>query len=1219
VTSGSVYNYLLSGTGVTTADVVNGALTGTVTIGADGIAYIPVSIASDVATEGAETLTLNVAGRSASVTINDTSVSSAPAGLNTTATVGETITGTSGDDIITTTAANWNAGDVINGGAGNDTLNATITGTAPQQSATSLVSVETLNLTASPNPATIDLAGVTGVTSINNISSANGATVAVSSVGNVVNTTITGGNTSTTIGYTTAAVAGTADAATLTLNGTAAGSSFVTSGVETLTVASNTAANTLTALTDTGITRLNVTGTQALTIGGTVGGTTLATVNTTGTTGAVTMTLGGVGSALVPTGVSFTGGAGATTLTTGGFNDTVVLGNGNNTVNTGAGNDVISTGTGTNTVTPGAGNDTLTLNGSDTVRFEGAGATTSDTINGFSLASNDVLSFNLGSAQTSTAAASANATFGTLQTGGTSPVMSNVNGAGTATAISFQSVTANATATSGTVLGTSNVLNLAGTFTDGTATGVVTALGTTAGTGITTTATGKFLLVTYSVGNIAQVWAYSGDTTVNTDIDASELSLVATLSGVAPNSLTAAAFSTWLSTAAASSTVVNTGSTVNLTGTLNTVQGTANASGQLLSAGNDTINVAVGTLPAAAASTTVGLTIIDPSAADADVLNATNLTAASFSGGATLISGIETINLNMLVANTTFSAAAITPGTTAFGLTGSQNFVVTGMPNGGAITLGSGYTGVATETLISDTGTADSIVVNLAGSVATSASAGASLVYTQNAVNAANVIETATVNVSAASSIRTAGNDLFAAADVDGAGASTAKVVTATSLAGTGSLTIFGAAADLGTLNLNGSGVGYSGALTLRPSTDAAMDFSTNTSGAGLVTGISTIDLQDVSGYSNAITIAGTNTTNTSTPVTISFAPSTASGFTTIGGMTVAKTGGTQSDVVNLSLGANAASVASGGTFTATTIETLNITSARASTGTLTLGNITLTDGPGTQVVNLTAASTVAAGTITADTVNFSGVTGAVTGVTLANTAGVSFVGGSGNTVVVGSSSADLITTGAGNDTITPAGGADVITTGAGNDRVNFTASAAIVIVAPVITDFSVGTTTTVTDSIAISQGNTFGGGAVGFTVGGGAAGALAAVALGSLTVVSVANSTTVGVAATAAGTASFVKLSSTVAGVGATAQAVFNAALGTASVSGYGGGGTEVLVVAYDATAGRALILDVDAAGAGGTSATTVDSGDTVLVIGSITMTAADYANFGVNNILTY
>ena len=71
VASGSVYNFLLSGTNITSTDVV-GSLTGTVTIGADGIAYIPVSIAADLATEGAETLTLNLAARTASVTINDT-------------------------------------------------------------------------------------------------------------------------------------------------------------------------------------------------------------------------------------------------------------------------------------------------------------------------------------------------------------------------------------------------------------------------------------------------------------------------------------------------------------------------------------------------------------------------------------------------------------------------------------------------------------------------------------------------------------------------------------------------------------------------------------------------------------------------------------------------------------------------------------------------------------------------------------------------------------------------------------------------------------------------------------------------------------------------------------------------------------------------------------------------------------------------------------------
>ena len=116
---------------------------------------------------------------------------------------------------------------------------------------------------------------------------------------------------------------------------------------------------------------------------------------------------------------------------------------------------------------------------------------------------------------------------------------------------------------------------------------------------------------------------------------------------------------------AATTTVSNTGQTINLTGTSNTVLSTANAAGQFLTAAADTINVGVGTLPTAVATSTSGLTIIDPGTGDADVMNATVL-AGAWSDGI-VISGVETINLNMLVAGTTFSAAAKTPGTTQFG------------------------------------------------------------------------------------------------------------------------------------------------------------------------------------------------------------------------------------------------------------------------------------------------------------------------------------------------------------------------------------------------------------------------------------------------------------------------------------------------------------------------------------------------------------------------
>ena len=128
---------------------------------------------------------------------------------------------------------------------------------------------------------------------------------------------------------------------------------------------------------------------------------------------------------------------------------------------------------------------------------------------------------------------------------------------------------------------------LTGVFTDGTAAGAVSALGATGQGGVTTQLDSRFLLVTYSVGNIAQVWSYTGDvqtaatgTSVLTDIDAAELSLVATLNGVASGSLTAANFSTYLDVAAATATASSgTGQIINISTPLSQVTSTANTAG----------------------------------------------------------------------------------------------------------------------------------------------------------------------------------------------------------------------------------------------------------------------------------------------------------------------------------------------------------------------------------------------------------------------------------------------------------------------------------------------------------------------------------------------------------------------------------------------------------------------------------------------------------------
>ena len=971
--------------------------------------------------------------------------------LTTGADTGASFAAGGGNQTFTAAAGTWGSTDVLNGGDGTDTLNAVITGTGPTQSATSLVGFEILNLTASPNPATLDLTGVTGLTEVNNASSANGATLSVTGLGKVVNTTITGGNTTTTISYATAAVASTtADAATVSLKGAAAGSAFTTSGVETLTINSGTSANTL-ALSAVGMSKLVVTGDQALTLTGTTGNSGSSTVVGTTTfdlsaaTGALTLTTGnGTGGTGSVVGTTVTGPtaatAGALTLTTGtsataSLNDTVTLGAGTNTVVTLSGNDTITSGGGANTITPGTGNDTINAGaGVDTIRFAEVGATNADTINAFG--ATDVISVNIGAAAvtgTGATAATATTAFGVVPTGATSPVLQNVAGTATTNAVVFQTA-APATATANTIAQASNVISLNGVYTDGTAGGVFTALGATGQTGVTTTAAGRFLLVTYSVGNTAQVWSYGGDGsgtgTIDNNIEAGELSLVATLNGVALNGLTAANFSTYLTPVAATTTVSNAGQTINLTGTSNTVLSTANAAGQFLTAAADTINVGVGTLPT---SSTIALTVIDPGTAEGDVLNATVL--GDWAAGS-LVSGVETINLNMLVAGTTFSAAAKTPGTTQFGLTGTQNFINTNMPNGGGITLGAGYTGQATTALTSASGSADSLVINLSGSTATSPIAGAAL------TNVGSGVETATVNVTAASAMRlSAANGAIAVAG-DGL-LGTASDIAAVNLAGTGNLTVYGPSAAFNTMILNGGGVGYTGALTLNVSgaASAAMDFVSG----GAVSGVRTIDVSLLTA-AHAMTAAHTITLPQVTgggTVTVNNAPTGTADVVNMTGLTVVQSGSALTDSLTVALGANATGNLATGGIVATGTENLTITNAGISTTTTTLNRITLADAAGNQAVTVSGAGNYVLNTVIADSLTTTGVTGTVSA-TLGNTSGGAvFTGGAGATTITGTALADNITTGAGNDSVTGGVGADLINVGVGTDTVVF-ASASI-------------------------------------------------------------------------------------------------------------------------------------------------------------------------------
>ncbi|NMQ05771.1 hypothetical protein E4Q08_11080 [Candidatus Accumulibacter phosphatis] len=113
VSNGTVLPYVLSGTGITAADLIGGALAGNVTVN-NNTATITVPLANDAQTEGDETLTASISGTSAtaSIRIRDTSTGTIPSPPP----ISYTVPGTLGNDFFLPSA-----GNNYLGGGGNDT------------------------------------------------------------------------------------------------------------------------------------------------------------------------------------------------------------------------------------------------------------------------------------------------------------------------------------------------------------------------------------------------------------------------------------------------------------------------------------------------------------------------------------------------------------------------------------------------------------------------------------------------------------------------------------------------------------------------------------------------------------------------------------------------------------------------------------------------------------------------------------------------------------------------------------------------------------------------------------------------------------------------------------------------------------------------------------------------------------------------------------------
>jgi hypothetical protein len=181
VAGGTSIPYTLSG--VNTADVSGGALSGNLVVNAKGLASVSVTLVTDVLTEGAETLTITVSGASASSTVNDTSraptytLAASSASVDEGTTVAFTLTTV---NVATGTSFPYTLSGVSNADVLGDVLSGS---TVINSSGMATISVSLLNdaLTEGAETLTFTAAGASASTTVNDTSRAPTYTLAASS------------------------------------------------------------------------------------------------------------------------------------------------------------------------------------------------------------------------------------------------------------------------------------------------------------------------------------------------------------------------------------------------------------------------------------------------------------------------------------------------------------------------------------------------------------------------------------------------------------------------------------------------------------------------------------------------------------------------------------------------------------------------------------------------------------------------------------------------------------------------------------------------------------------------------------------------------------------------------------------------------------------------------------------------------------------------------
>lgn len=739
---------------------------------------------------------------------------------------------------------------------------------------------------------------------------------------------------------------------------------------------------------------------------------------------------------------------------------------------------------------------------------------------------------------------------------------------------------------------------------------------------------------TAAVDTASEIVGYSGTAAAN----AARTAVASVVDTAASLTTATTAIATSVSTVVASGTS-SVGATFTLTEAINTVTGDSSnntidgslattVAGRLQTwnnadsidggAGTDTLTVQITAAVTAASFKNIEVLSIE---------NQTNNIAVDLNSGDNTLTTIKNVNsgandltvqnvqsavANYEVSNNSAGAAALTVTVantllagTADAATLTVNNVTDATISLGTVSAASGYETISvvssgsvknggTTDLVLDDGAGTSLAtVNVSGSTALDLDITPTTVTTVNASTMTGALDVQLVNgnVRNVSVTGGTGNDIISVGQTAG-DYTTADTISGGS--GTDRLVLINADATNATAtqsNVSGIEVigladGISGTVSLTNFGATGLRFGANTAAAGNISytaGTGTLDLQTFTlGHAVVATAAGFATT----------------------------------DVLGLTIGSTAAGNNSGSTMTLTGFETVNVLSQG---GANTITALTLTNTASTEAIVVTGDQTLTLATsIVADSISASGMTGSAALImgANANTLSMTITGTANADTLRGGTAADIINGGSGADAIfnvaagNTASAGDVLTGGAGFDTFTLRGDVASGVLSTIqstaarITDFTVGSTATTTDILQLSA-TTTDYSAAGTQVPTG----LAAAAAGATGIQTVAQNA----AATAyvAGT-DLIKLTTGVATTGLTFQQAFNAAIGSATVTGSTANVDEIFFTIYDTTNSR-MDIGIVNAGAGNAVYATAD---VVTLVGTVDMTAADYALFSAANL---